>query len=166
MSEFRVDDRVYYPTASTEVLIAVENDNANYPIAVRLDEGSEYTFTENGLAYKQNKTPLLFHATEENYELLSKLYPDVKFEPPPKRKTPRETIQAMLDDGWKQIPCFTSDFTEIPVDLFSTDLLVKLDLGISPYICTGSHWRYAQPFDPKTGKTIIDYVDGEVVLED
>ena len=29
-----------------------------------------------------------------------------------------------------------------------------------------SEWKYAKPFDPKTGKDIIDYVDGKPILGD
>ena len=164
--KFKAGDKVYYPLITGKILTLAENDeDTTYPLEIRYGSYHD-TFTYEGKEFMDALTPTIFHATSENHELLSKLYPDLKFEAPPKRKTSKEIIQAMLDDRWKQIPCIVSDIKEIPVNLFSTDLLVKLELGDFPYICTGAHWRYAQPFDPRTGKTIIDYVDGEVILED
>ncbi|STY93390.1 hypothetical protein [Moraxella bovis] len=106
----------------------------------------------------------IFHATQENYELLSKLYPNVTFEPPPKRKEPREIIKAMLKAGYDGVPCKTDckqyrfvcvNVSDDPYFPFVYDSLDNDDAFSS-----------AIPYCYQTGKTIIDFVDGEVVLED
>lgn len=80
-------------------------------------------------------------------------------------KLPKDIVQAMFDDGWKQIPCCVSDIKENPVNLLSTDLLIRIHLGNFPYYCTNDKWKYVNPFDPKTGKIIVDYVDGKIITE-
>lgn len=66
----------------------------------------------------------------------------------------------MLDDGWKYVPCFVSD--KYIVDCAS-DLIVKvLD---DTFKSTLVKWYHAFPVDPRTGKLIIDYVDGQIVTE-
>lgn len=110
--------------------------------------------------------PVIVHATQENYELLSKLYLNVTFEPPPKRKEPREIIEAMLKAGHKYVLCWVSEKEKYPT-LFSPYCMINkiLDNGVVVGVVGNNRWKYATPFDPKTGKTIIDFVDGEVVLE-
>lgn len=86
-------------------------------------------------------------ATQEWYEKLSYVYPNL--EKPPIKKSPKEIIQAMLDDGWNNVPVIYREFE---------------------HECIGyANRTYATittiPFDPKTGKLIADYIDGKVVLE-
>lgn len=91
------------------------------------------------------------HATQQNYELLSQLYPNVAFEPPPKRKEPREIIEAMLESGWEYV-------VMIKCGALRT-------IHYRTFLRPEWEWVGVRPIDPKTGKTIIDFVDGEVVLE-
>ena len=74
-------------------------------------------------------------------------------------------IQAMLDD-WDYIPCKVSD-SNIPFsDMTDADLIacVQYSNNTVEFVSHSCSWVYAIPFDPKTGKQIIDYVDGEIVL--
>lgn len=145
---FTVGDKVYYPRKSNKILTATK---IKVPIvkaySVEVDGTS---FTSDGKEYLNHTTPSIFPATQEYYELLSKLYPNVEFEPPPKRKNPKEVIQAMLDDGWDTVPVF-----------YLEDGTKCIGYAKRTYAAMS-----ATPFDPKTGKTIIDYVDGEVILGD
>lgn len=84
--------------------------------------------------------------------------------PPPKRKEPKEVIKAMLDSGWACVPCYVGDREKILMSRHKKELITSIENDwFNSW--AGIH-RFALPFDPKTGKTIIDYVNGEVVLED
>lgn len=102
------------------------------------------------------------HATQENYELLSKLYPNVTFEPPPKPKEPKDVIQAIINSNHKFIACINKsvDVEKHPLDgmgIFSAHTLKTIDYEklIGELV----------PFDLETGKVIVDFVDGKPVLE-
>ncbi|WP_323842599.1 MULTISPECIES: hypothetical protein [unclassified Moraxella] len=62
--------------------------------------------------------------------------------------------------------CWVGDDIKNPNDKSYTELIYSLSTD-NEYQFTGQYnnWKYATPFDLKTGKVIIDYVDGEVVLE-
>lgn len=105
----------------------------------------------------------LCHATQENYEMLTKAFPNIQFELPPKPKAPKEVIREMLESGWAYVPCWVNDFKG---DFRNTDLITNINDGSGHTFRGFFSWWCAIPFDPKTGKTIIDYVNGEVVLED
>lgn len=154
MSTFNAGQSVYYPQATNKVLVlkSTEKSNSTRPLKVELGVYSNLplTFFSDGRHSEQSVSPVIFHATQENYELLSKLYPNVSFEPPPKRKEPREIIKAMLKSGWECVPC-----------IFTNENGTKQIVIARRFDETNK----AIPFDPKTGKTIIDFVDGEVVLE-
>lgn len=96
MGKFKIGDLVYCLPLTHKIS---KITRANEDNDVFLNEAG--WFKNTGLNH--NDMPVIFHATQENYELLSKLYPNVEFEPP--------------------------------------------------------------PFDPKTGKIIVDFVGGKVVLE-
>lgn len=156
MSEvkFKVGDLVYCPEVSHKIL---KIDTIEYDcIYFEVGEFGLKIFTNDDFLIWEN---WIFHATQENYELLSKIYPNVTFEPPPKRKEPKEIIKAMFDDGWKHIPCKSQHNNGLYAEV------------IIEYMANNGKWdgywgvEYTIPFDPKTGKTIIDFVDGEVVLE-
>lgn len=160
MSEFNVGDLVYCLTINNKISKITE---ANEDNDVFLDKAG--WFKNTGL--NVNGMPFIFHATQENYELLSKLYPNVEFEPPPKRKEPKEIIKAMLDDKWNTVPCYVHNENKTPSNLNRRELILEVrDYRENSFFSDTTIWRYATPFDPKTGKTIIDFVDGEVVLED
>lgn len=166
MSEvkFKVGDLVYFPIQTHKVLKLIENHYESskecYPF---MFEGDKHTIlTELGTFEYGDLLPPILHATQENYELLSKLYPNVTFEPPPKRKEPREIIKAMLESGWKYVACMVSDYKD---DSNYTDLITGVQDNHTYPFGGDCDWKYAIPFDPKTGKTIIDFVDGKVILE-
>jgi hypothetical protein len=66
MSEFKVGDRVYCPAYSLNIEVVIESGLDNIPLNV-----CGCTFKPCGREYNHNVSPVLFHATPENYERLS-----------------------------------------------------------------------------------------------
>lgn len=91
---------------------------------------------------------------------------NAEFEPlPPKQKEPKEIIKAMLDAGYKYVPCRACDIKP-PSELAGKVLVHKVNCNSRfPFQSGRNTWKYAMPFAIKTGKTIIDFIDGEVILE-
>ena len=152
--EFKAGDKVYYPSERVQIYTLEGRDRIGYPVVI--DIILEPTFTLCGRRYIDDPLPSIFHATPENHELLCKLY-GVEFEAPAKPKTPKEVIQAMLDDGWDSVPCYVSDDDE--ASAIRKRIKVLIDIG-----SIGS-WDFYIPFHNRTGKVIIDYIDGDIVTE-
>lgn len=154
MSEikFKVGDRVYFPVHSTEIFTVRKSALADdgYPIAIKFkNKDTPIVFFIDGRWSASQAASSLIKATQENYELLSKLHPSVEFEKPPVRRASREVIQAMLDDGWGRVPVYYYEGKE----------------ECCGYATKTYATMTAEPFDPKTGKVIVDYVNGEIVTE-
>lgn len=85
--------------------------------------------------------------------MLSKLYPNVKFEPPPKRKEPIDVVIAMLEGGHKEVllkaPMIGCEIVGNEVHAHNACYAVK---------------RY-KPYCLKKGKYIVDFIDGKCILE-
>lgn len=170
MAKFETGDKVYFPAAGGEIYTIKSIANKDFPIFIRpLHE----FFTGNGMRNRSDKTSAIFFATDESYELLSKLHPEIEFAKPDSLPNPREVITKMLDDGWSTIVCLVStsnrnltDECDRPEDCDLTTAVINNVTGsCTPYkATTGASWKYAQPIDVKTGKRIVDYVDGEIVL--
>lgn len=164
MSEFnfKAGDKVYYPSATNKVL-TVSSDMRVWYLGIDAGSANDLTntnFRPNGRLYTQHHNPAIFPATQEWYDKLVHVYPDL--EKPPVKKDPKDIIQAMLDNGWRCVPCILGDLTDKDSPLIR-DLAFKVTA--SSVIAENNSWSTAIPFDPKTGKSIVDYVDGEVVLE-
>ena len=56
------------------------------------------------------------HATPENHALLSKLYPHIEFEQPPKPLSGDELVRAMLTKGIKNVLCLWGSGDKIVID--------------------------------------------------
>ena len=167
-------DLVYYPASSNSPIRVDEFDTytigRHYPINMPLHEKGE-SFTRDGKMYTSDKNPTIFPATQEWYEKLCNVYPNLEV-PPPAKKSSVEVIKAMLDDGYHRIPCYVSVIKEEPNDEACVDFLIDIDdsgSSSTPCRCVGGRWKYARPFDVKTGRVIVDYVGGvggQAVLED
>lgn len=80
-------------------------------------------------------------------------------------KDTKELIQALLDSGKKYVICRVSIRHPDPD---SDDPLAAIEEVLPDGLfCDdwGQSWIFATPFDPDTGKNIIDFVDGKAVLE-
>lgn len=160
--EFKAGDKVYCPEISNTVHILTDICCKSKTYEVRTSEGNYIHVDEYGRYGIESFNPTIFHATPENHELLCRLY-GMEFEPPPKRKEPREIIKAMLKAGYDGVPCKTDskkyrfvcvNVSDDPYFPFVYDSLDKNDAFSS-----------AIPYCYQTGKTIIDFVDGEIVTE-
>lgn len=178
MSEvtFKVGDLVYCPSISSEILtikvLPIDVMVFDITHSISRNDCGFVSYLNNGAIIRLNngfcmKThcPKIIHATQQNYELLSKLYPNVEFEPPPKRKEPKEIIKAMLGSGKWYLVNYRGygKIGNPPKNKTVTkEQFEKLDMN-----CYFDKNAYAnvEVFCPKTGKTIIDFVDGEVILE-
>lgn len=131
--KFKVGDRVY--CSGFSVLFKVlKVENANGILL-------EHCAFEGGM-YADAKH--VCRATPENYELLSKLYPHIKFEAPPKPLSGDELVKAMLTKGIKNVLCLWVNGDKIVIDgLDCKGALVsinnKIVSGLTPIDwCTGN----------------------------
>lgn len=155
MSEFKVNDKVYFPCYGTGIFKVEANSyNENldkYPLMI-----GARTFTVHGKNYENRLLQDIFHATPENHELLEKLY-GVEFEKPPVQPTSKEIIQAMLARGDKCVCCWVSDFEQSPTADNTWDYITDYMDDSYPFtISSGSGWKYATPFDIRTGLAITE----------
>ena len=103
------------------------------------------------------------HATQENYELLSKLYPHIEFELPPSPLTGSDLTKGMFERGDFAVVCKCSDTSESSAITFSPlRLIVKYSNGRFEEN-TGHLWEYTVPFDPKTGIPLTEDVLNETI---
>lgn len=153
MNEFKDGDKVYIPMISTKVLevsIHAPCRKSPYPIDI-----FSTTFTIDGKLREDDKLPMIFLATEENHALLEKLY-GVEFEKPPAPPTSRDIIQALLNSGQKYVPCYVSSGIVAPNGGSYLDFIVCVHNDGRFYNQLGGGWKYATPFDPKTGQPITE----------
>lgn len=158
-NQFKEGNPIYCPTVTHRIcqvkFMGVDK--------LRIDEETPFQIYTNGC--NPYHMPVIFHATQENYELLSKLYPNVAFEPPPKRKEPREIIKAMFDSGkWFLVNYRGYGKLGNPPKnkTVTKEQFEKLDMN--GYFDKNAYAN-VEVFCPNTGKTIIDFVNGEVILE-
>ena len=102
------------------------------------------------------------HVTQENYEMLCKLYPHIEFELSPKEITGSDLCRAMLDKGWNLVPCVVSDISDS--DALNNDNCCLVDEWCVGYFeSDGCRYKYAVPFDPKTGIPLTEDVLNETI---
>ena len=102
------------------------------------------------------------HATQENYEMLCKLYPHIEFEQPPKPLTGNDLTKGMFERGDFAVVCKCSDTSESSAITFSP---LRLIVGYSNGRFeenNGKCWNYAVPFDPKTGIPLTEDVLNDI----
>ena len=158
---FGQGDRVYCPIVGGGIY-TLDFEHYDHKVAFAFD-GVCYQFDMRGRLRSGDHAPSIVHATQDNYELLSKLYPSVCFERPKKLNVHTPTIQKMLDRGWDSVPCVVfNDVHDYPCRVAAYIKRVRDDGQ-----CVDTQdgvWRWAIPIDPRTGNKIIDYVDDEPVL--
>ena len=101
------------------------------------------------------------HATPENYERLQATFPHIEFEQPAKELSGSDLAKAMLDKGWKFVPCYVHDVSDdeaIDRKHYATVENKNPTNGYS-FISTGeTDWKYAVPIDPRTGEPLTQAV--------
>ena len=136
VAKFEVGDKVYCSLLDfIDTVQAVMNDKTLFSVAGR---------------YMSVST--CCHATQENYEMLCKLFPHIHFEKPPAVLKGSDLCRAMLERGDKYVPCYVGDASEKEaeegqnekfVTSFKNDEFIAID-----------YWKYAVPFDSRTGEPL------------
>lgn len=99
------------------------------------------------------------HATQENYEMLCKLYPHIEFEAPPKPLSGSDLARAMLDKGWKYVPCYVSNTSDKnAVELDDCGVIYTVNHNGNFQDGYGETWCHAVPFDPRTGEPLTESI--------
>lgn len=145
---FAVGDKVYYPLNGAKIYTLIDSgiSDGNFPLEI----SGVTTFTTDGKLLLTDRVPALFKATEENHELLTKLY-GLNFE------KPKSVLLQMLKEG-KNVLCVCSDFEnpfkwidhilDIP-DHCSAQLCVVENFvkeKTFPFVTTcGLHFKFAKP---------------------
>lgn len=74
----------------------------------------------------------------------------------PTKPTSREIIKAMLERGDKYVPCYVSRTYDPPNEGSYLDFIVCVHNDGRFYNQLMSAWKYATPFDPRTGQPITE----------
>lgn len=156
--KFKLGDLVYMPLRSKEIhkITRVEP-------TIRLGFGFLGCTSSKSNGVGDTGMQVIFHATPENHELLCKLY-GVVFEAPPKRKEPKEVIQAMLESGkWHLVNYVVYGNVKL-----KNKVITKSQYDAIDFDNYFNKYAYCnvEVIDPKTGKIIIDFVDGEEITSE
>lgn len=169
MSSFvlKIGDLVYYPLRSNKFfkLTSSRYADTGFPLEIYFKEFSQTVSTEGKTNSFQN-VPVVFPATQEWYEKLSHIYPNL--EKPPTKKSSKEIIQALLDDKNAGVLCWVSDSITTPSGIDDNPIHLIIEISKNRYISfNGLDWEYATPITPiKTiNQTVIDYVNGKIITE-
>ena len=163
MSKFKAGDWVYYPSRSNSVYkVTSVEENTEYPVHVLIESNYTTTFTKDGKEFINDTVAKIFPATEENHKLLERLY-GMKFETPPSISIPKQIIQDLLNKGELFVPCWVSDDDdECPTRDNMWVFIHGVGDSAYPFNDTeGSYWKYATPFDIRTGLAITELPEGD-----
>lgn len=150
---FKAGDLVYYPNRGTKIYELQESNSLDFLLEIK--NSSTWTlFRSNGKANSLKDITQIFHATEDNCYLLSKLY-GIEFEKP--RPTPKQVIKHLLRTH-EYVACYTSDSNETPSPDDVKKFITHIHNGATlPFVDAElDEWRYAIPFDIKTGEVITE----------
>lgn len=164
--EFKVGDLVYCPHFHHHLSKLYQSETSENLLAFETTNGNFVDITRDGKIWSaQGMVNDVFPATQQWYKLLSKLYPNVNFEKPLIRKSSKDIIQALLDNGNAGVLCWVSDALTEP----NSNCFVEIITEIGKYYidCGENTWLYATPIMPikSLNQTIIDYKGGELILE-
>ena len=103
------------------------------------------------------------HATQENYEMLCKLYPHIEFELPPKEITRSDLTKGMFERGDFAVVCKCSNIGEYSA-IAASPLRLITEYSEGRFLDnTGHLWEYAIPCDPKTNLPLTEDVLNEKI---
>lgn len=148
---FKAGDLFYYPNRGTKIYELQESNSLDFLLEIK--NSSTWTlFRSNGKANSLKDITQIFHATEDNCYLLSKLY-GIEFEKP----RTRQVVEHLLKTH-KYVACYTSDSNETPSPDSVKNFITHIRDGVAlPFVDDECNmWRYAVPFDIKTGKVITE----------
>lgn len=83
MKKFRQKDKVYFPFIGDKVYELRQFTNKEFGLGIITDDEKfdKISFNQDGRTIN-SKCQMIFHATSENFETLSKLYTDIEFKEP------------------------------------------------------------------------------------
>ena len=144
-NEFKAGDLVYFPQVSNKIFKLEDPGISEYYPLIIANDPYPMCFTSEGKMSFEHERQTIFHATEENCELLSSLY-GVEFEKPKPRPTPRQVIEDRLARA-SFAPCLVGD--RYDWDAMALIVCVKDDKdGNVQYIDgVGNVWHDAQLID-------------------
>ncbi|AKI28066.1 hypothetical protein [Moraxella phage Mcat24] len=148
---FKAGDLVYYPNRGTKIYELQESNSLDFLLEIK--NSSTWTlFRSNGKANSLKDITQIFHATEDNCYLLSKLY-GIEFEKP----RTRQVVEHLLRTH-EYVACYTSDSNETPSPDDVKKFITHIHNGATlPFVDAElDEWRYAIPFDIKTGEVITE----------
>lgn len=164
--KFKVGDKVYCPSLlDGSIYIVRENSrylNDGCELFVINDHEDCFDFESDGS--NQYNNPIVYHATEENRQALQVLHPDIKFEAPPKPLTGSDLARAMLDKGWKYVPCYISDSSDthaLERQTRNAAVIIGTHKDHPSFFIYGSGKSFiyhAVPFDPRTGEPLTESI--------
>lgn len=159
MSEvkFKAGDKVYYPTV-TNAIVKLERSVPleDYPLLGEWYSCGNVTkcvsrFLSDGRLSFFHRHSSIFPATQEWYDKLVHIYPDL--EAPPKQKEPIDVVIAMLEGGHKEV-CLKAPMIGHEI------------VGNPTHARNACHAvKKFKPYCLKKGKYIVDFIDGKCVLE-
>lgn len=87
---FKVGDKVYCPKVSNKALTLENTECSKYSVKISLESGMIRSFMIDGKHFHLDLNPSIFPATQEWYEKLVPVYPDL--EKPPKKKSRKRLL--------------------------------------------------------------------------
>ena len=146
--KFKVGDKVYYRAYADICVVSDVSDLGEVQI--------------KGWREDYYNSRYFCHATQENYEMLCNLYPHIEFEQPTKPLTGSDLCRAMLDKGWKYVPCYVSNTSDKnAVELDDCGVIYTVNHNGNFQDGYGETWCHVVPFDPRTGEPLTEAVLGE-----
>ena len=157
---FKAGDPVYFPRLSNKLCVIgagqeddyVDEINGSKALA-EMQSDLDFVYdqkTKSWLWDEKDCASQLLHATPENYELLSKLYPHIKFEAPPKPLTGSDLARAMFDAGHEYVVGRVGNH----VGVYYT-----WSEGAAHFFEVGGTGTFdIEPIDPRTGEPLTEAV--------
>ena len=123
----------------------------------------EYGYMQiSNYPYRVNHESICY-ATQENYEMLCKLYPHIEFELPPKEITGSDLTKGMFERGDFAVVCKCSNIGEYSA-IAASPLRLITEYSEGRFLDnTGHLWEYAIPCDPKTNLPLTEGVLNETI---
>lgn len=154
MNKFKVGDKVYRLFGNGAVETVISADSIAYPLLV-----GGVTYRSDGVSFGKSDRATIFHATKENHELLSKLYPEIEFEAPP--LTNNEVVQNMLKEC-KPVMCYLSDDSYDMAVFKGIYGLVAEYVDGEGFDAGGSFWKYVVPMTYSDVMSKIGFIQESV----
>ena len=122
----------------------------------------EYGYMQiSNYPYRVNHETICY-ATQENYEILCKLYPHIEFELPPKEITGSDLTKGMFERGDFAVVCKCSNIGEYSA-IAASPLRLITEYSEGRFLDnTGHLWGYAVPCDPKTNLPLTEDVLNDI----